>query len=225
MSELSKSVGFNSVVLGLFALITAVLLATTHLATKEPIANAEREMAKRALLEIMPLEQHTNDLLMDRVTIAPEQLPLLGLKAGEVHIARQGDAPVAMIIPATAHDGYSGDIRMLVGVHIDGTLAGVRITAHTETPGLGDKVDLKKSPWVLSFKGKSLKNPESERWKVKKDGGDFDQFTGATITPRAVVNQVRKALTYFQQNREQLLKSAAVKSSPPQQPQQEPTDG
>jgi len=217
MASLVRSISFNSLLLGLFALITATLLSVTYLGTEEPIAEAKREVAKRALLEIVPLDRHTNNLLVDTVAIPAEFWPMLGVEEGLANIARQGDEPVAVILPSVAGDGYSGDIQMIIGINMDGTVAGVRVISHRETPGLGDKVDLNKSDWILGFNGKSLRNPTPDKWKVKKDGGNFDQFTGATITPRAVVNQVRKSLQYFKENREQLLKAAQrpVSNPPP----------
>lgn len=195
---LGLSISKNSLLLGLFALITAAILAGTQAGTRDRIAAAEREAAQKALLEIVPLDRHNNDLLVDTVTIEPEYWPLLGLKdGGEVNIARDHDMPVAAIIPAVAPDGYSGDIKLIIGINADGSVAGVRALSHNETPGLGDKVDLKKSDWILGFNGKSLTNPGIGQWAVKKDGGDFDQFTGATITPRAVVKQVKNALEFF----------------------------
>ena len=217
MASLVRSISFNSLLLGLFALITATLLSVTYLGTEEPIAEAKREVAKRALLEIVPLDRHTNNLLVDTVAIPAEFWPMLGVEEGLANIARQGDEPVAVILPSVAGDGYSGDIQMIIGINMDGTVAGVRVISRRETPGLGDKVDLNKSDWILGFNGKSLRNPTPDKWKVKKDGGNFDQFTGATITPRAVVNQVRKSLQYFKENREQLLKAAQrpVSNPPP----------
>lgn len=216
MASLAKSVSLNSLLLGLFALITAALLSFTYLGTMEPIADAKREVAKRALLEIVPLDRHTNDLLVDTVAIPAEFWPMLGIEEGMANIARRGDEPVAVILPAVAGDGYSGDIQMIIGINMDGTVAGVRVISHRETPGLGDKVDLNKSDWILDFNGKSLRNPPPDEWAVKKDGGHFDQFTGATITPRAVVNQVRKALQYFNEDRERLLKAAQQPAATPQ---------
>jgi len=120
---------------------------------------------------------------------------------------------VAAIIPAITQDGYSGAISMIIGINFDGTVAGVRVVEHRETPGLGDKIDLKKSDWILGFNGKSLLNPQQSDWKVKKEGGDFDQFTGATITPRAVVNQILKSLQYFENDRERLLTISAANAA------------
>ena len=196
---LGKSISTNSLLLGAFALVTAAILAGTELGTADRIAAAEREAAQKALLQIVPLERHDNDLLLDTVPVEPRFWQLLGLKnGGNIHIAREQGKPVAAIIPAVAPDGYSGDIKLIIGVNKDGSVAGVRVLAHNETPGLGDKVDLKKSDWLLNFDGKSLTSPAEASWAVKKDGGDFDQFTGATITPRAVVKQVKKALEFFQ---------------------------
>lgn len=199
---LGTSISKNSLLLGLFALVTAAILAGTQAGTADRIAAAEREAAQKALLEIVPLERHNNDLLVDTLTIAPQYWAGLGLKnGGDIHIARDNGEAVAAIIPAVAPDGYSGDIKLIIGINADGSLAGVRALTHTETPGLGDKVDLKKSDWILGFNGKSLVNPDVKKWAVKKDGGEFDQFTGATITPRAVVNQVKRTLEFFAQTK------------------------
>ena len=204
-----QSIRFNSILLAIFALITAIILASTDSLTRDRIADSERAAAQRALLEIIPLDRHNNDLLMDVQPIPEKVWPALGLKkGGEIHIARDNGEPVAAIIPAITPDGYSGNISMIIGVNFDGTLAGVRVVEHKETPGLGDKVDLKKSDWILSFNGKSLINPERDGWDVKKNGGQFDQFTGATITPRAVINQIAEVLQYFSEDSERLLAEA-----------------
>ena len=209
-----KSIGFNSVVLAIFALVTALILATTNELTYERIAQSEREAAQRALLEIIPLERHDNDMLMDVQPVPEQYWATLGLKnGGNIHIARDQGQPVAAIIPAVTPDGYSGAIAMIIGINFNGSIAGVRVVEHRETPGLGDKVDLKKSDWILSFNGKSLVNPQADDWKVKKEGGEFDQFTGATITPRAVVKQVLKTLQYFNDDRERLLEIAAANAA------------
>jgi len=196
---LGKSISTNSLLLGAFALVTAAILAGTKAGTEERIVAAERMAAQKALLEIVPLERHNNDLLLDTLSIEEEHWAELGLKlGGDINIAREDGKAIAAIIPAVAPDGYSGEIKLIIGVNADGSVAGVRILGHNETPGLGDKVDLKKSDWVLGFNGRSLSNPKTEGWAVKKDGGEFDQFTGATITPRAVINQVKRALEFFE---------------------------
>ena len=211
---LGKSIGINSIVLGIFALVTAGALALIHATTADRIAEQEKRAAEKALLEIVPRTQHDNDMLTTLWTVPPESLPLLGLTApADIHIATSDGKPVAVIIPSTAPDGYSGDIKLLVGIFANGDVAGVRVLSHKETPGLGDKVDLNKSDWVLGFNGLSLINPIIERWKVKKDGGSFDQFTGATITPRAVVKRVKHTLTFFENNKAEILASTTLEAT------------
>ncbi|MDA8943914.1 electron transport complex subunit RsxG [Porticoccaceae bacterium] len=201
-----QSMGKNSLLLALFALITALILASTDRVTEDRIAESERLAAQKALFEIVPLALHNNDLLVDLQPIPEQYWLALGLdNGGDVHIARLDDQPVAAIVPSITTDGYSGDIAMIVGINFDGTVAGVRVVDHKETPGLGDKVELRKSDWILSFNGKSLNNPEISKWNVKKDRGDFDQFTGATITPKAVIHQIAKTLEYFEKDRDRLL--------------------
>ena len=201
-----QSMGKNSLLLAVFALITAFILASTDRLTQDRIAQSERLAAQKALFEIIPLERHNNDLLLDTQPIPEQYWATLGLESGgDVHIARLDGQPVAAIIPSITPEGYSGDIAMIVGVNFDGSVAGVRVVEHKETPGLGDKVDLRKSDWILSFNGKSLSKPEPSAWNVKKEQGEFDQFTGATITPRAVIHQIAKTLQYFSQDKERLL--------------------
>jgi electron transport complex protein RnfG len=210
-----QSMGKNSLLLALFALITALILASTDRVTEDRIAESERLAAQKALFEIVPLARHDNDLLVDLQPIPEQYWLALGLdNGGDVHIARLDDQPVAAIVPSITTDGYSGDIAMIVGINFDGTVAGVRVVDHKETPGLGDKVELRKSDWILSFNGKSLNNPEISKWNVKKDRGDFDQFTGATITPKAVIHQIAKTLEYFEKDRERLLSALNFSDNP-----------
>jgi electron transport complex protein RnfG len=210
-----QSMGKNSLLLALFALITALVLASTDRITEERIAESERLAAQKALFEIVPLARHNNDLLVDLQPIPEQYWLALGLdNGGDVHIARLNDQPVAAIVPSITTDGYSGDIAMIVGINFDGTVAGVRVVDHKETPGLGDKIELRKSDWILSFNGKSLNNPELSKWNVKKDRGDFDQFTGATITPKAVIHQIAKTLEYFEKDRERLLSAINFSDNP-----------
>lgn len=196
---LGRSITRNSLILGAFAAATAGLIALTFQNTKNKISEQERLAAQKALFEIVPQSRHDNDLLQDLIQLPSEEAAALGMSEGsKVHIAKSDGSIIAYILPVVAPDGYSGDIKMIVGVNVDGTVAGVRVLSHKETPGLGDKVDLNKSPWILGFEGKSLNNPRPENWRVKKDGGHFDQFTGATITPRAVVGQVKQVLEYLE---------------------------
>lgn len=203
---LAQSIRKNSVLLSAFAAITAGLIALTYQATAGRIADAERRAAQQALLELVPLTRHNNDLLSDTLVVPAAQAEMLHMgEPALIHVARQDGEPIAWIVPTTAPDGYSGAIKLLVGVNVDGTIAGVRVLRHAETPGLGDKIELTKSAWILTFDGKSLSNPAALKWTVKKDGGDFDQFAGATITPRAVVQQIKRVLQYVQDHREELL--------------------
>lgn len=206
---LGRSISKNSALLAGFAAITAGLIALTFQVTAGRIADAERRAAQRALFEVVPQSRHDNDLLSDTLVVPPADAAALHMSEPTlIHVARKGGEPVAFIVPSSAPDGYSGAIKLLVGVNTDGSIAGVRVLRHNETPGLGDKIELAKHSWILSFDGKSLNNPPVEHWAVKKDGGEFDQFAGATITPRAVVKQVRQVLQYVHSHREELLEKA-----------------
>jgi electron transport complex protein RnfG len=201
---LVPSISRNALLLASFAALTTAAIAATFLGTRERIADNRHAAEERALLEVVPRSRHDNSMLHDTVTI--DDSALLGLYGPrQAHIARLRGEPVAVILPAIARDGYGGDIELIVGINVDGSIAGVRVLAHKETPGLGDKVSRSKSDWIESFTGKSLGNPPEELWGVKKDQGIFDQFTGATITPRAVTATVKRALQYFSANRSALL--------------------
>ncbi len=207
---LGRSITRNGILLGLFAVLTTLLIAGTYLQTRDRIAEEQRRAEEKALLEIVPRTRHDNSMLDDTVPV-PAGTPGLGLKVDKrAYIARRGQEAVAVIIPVTAPDGYSGAIDLIVGVNADGSVAGVRTLAHKETPGLGDAVDIKKSDWILGFNGRSLTDPAPARWAVKKDKGVFDQFTGATITPRAVVAATRRALEFAQAHRNELFAPAAA---------------
>ncbi|MEK8080815.1 electron transport complex subunit RsxG [Pseudomonas sp. XK-1] len=201
----------NSLVLGLFAIATVGLVAVLQQATAGRIAASERAAQVRALSEILPPGSYDNQLLDHSIQLHDPLL--LGSKSPQpAYIALKNGQPSAIILRATAPDGYSGAIRLLIGIQIDGRLAGVRVLNHRETPGLGDKIELAKSPWIQSFVGRSLQAPDEAGWAVKKDRGEFDQFAGATITPRAVVKAVHKALQYFDAHKQQLF-AAQVKSN------------
>jgi len=203
---LGQSISKNSFILAAFAVITAGALALTNLGTQDRIAAAERAAQQRALFEIIPLQDHDNDLLNDTIPVPDSAWEPLGASSeSKIYRARKQGDITALIVPATAHDGYSGDISMIVGVKRDGSIAGVRVLLHKETPGLGDKIELKKHQWILNFDGKTLSVPVIEEWKVKKDGGIFDQFAGATITPRAVVGQVKRVLEFVTANQQSLF--------------------
>ena len=206
---LGRSITRNSLLLAAFAVCTTLLISSTHLLTRDRIALEQRKAEEKALLEIVPRDQHDNSMLDDVVAVGPQSsgLGLAGDK--QVYLARRSGKVVTAIIPVVAPDGYSGDIMLIVGVNADGSIAGVRALNHKETPGLGDKVDLRKSDWILDFNGRSLSNPTLTGWAVKKDKGVFDQFTGATITPRAVVAATLRTLQYADANRNTLFGNTA----------------
>ena len=218
---ISQSIIKNAIGLALFAFITAGVIALTQQTTADRIEFNIAEAQAKALYEITPKETVDNDLLNDFLSITPESekdlrnIRLLGPldKNAKIFFAKTNNKIHTLIYPTVAPDGYTTIIKLLVGIKTDGTISGVRIVDHKETPGLGDKVELKKSDWVLSFEGKSLTIPDIEKWKVEKDGGDFDQFTGATITPRAVVNAVKNTLIFHEESIEQLLKLKAQADS------------
>ena len=202
---LGQSITRNSVLLAVFAVCTTLLIAGTYLSTRDQIAVEKRRAEEKALLQVVPRERHDNSMLDETIPVGP-QTPGLGLTENKrIYIARKQGEVVAAVIPATAPDGYTGAIDLIVGVNTDGSIAGVRALAHKETPGLGDKVDIRKSDWVLGFNGRSLGNPELAGWAVKKDKGVFDQFTGATITPRSVVAATLRVLQFAQENRKSLF--------------------
>lgn len=202
-AEISRSMFKNSLVLGVFAIVTVGIVAITQQSTAERIVAAEREARVAALAQILPAGSYDNHLLDSQVEVHD---PLLGNRAPTpAYIATLDGQPAAVILQATAPDGYSGAIYLLVGVLADGRLSGVRVVGHKETPGLGDKIELAKSPWIRSFDGKSLNDPDERGWAVKKDQGQFDQFAGATTTPRAVVAAVHNALRYFDAHKHELF--------------------
>lgn len=194
----------NSLSLGLFALLTVGMVALTYVLTEQRIEAQVRRYEARALMEILPAGTHDNTLLDSTIRLKPSKL-LATRQEKKAFVATLQGEPVAVILPAVAPNGYNGRIELLVGITRDGTLAGVRVITHKETPGLGDRIDTQVSPWILGFNGKSLNNPTPKGWAVKKDRGRFDQFTGATITPRAVVAAVYRALQYFRDNQAFLL--------------------
>ena len=199
-----RQILLSGVFLWLFAVAGTTLVALTEYSTSEAIAENERQVLLRNLYALLPRDRLDNDIATD--TLELPAATLLGTDENSTaYRARLGGEPVAAIFNSVAPDGYNGKIHLLVGVYIDGSLAGVRVVKHAETPGLGDAVEIRKSPWIDGFAGKSLTNPSQDRWRVKRDGGDFDQFTGATITPRAVVAAVRNTLLYYRQNADMIF--------------------
>lgn len=181
-----------------YALIGAVTLAFIFAQTEDRIAENERQALLERIHTLVPDEAYDNDPLADQITL--DAATLDSAEPVTVYRARKAGQAVSAVFVITSPNGYSGNIRMVVGVNADQTLAGVRVVAHKETPGLGDGIEASKSEWITEFAGLSLTNPDRQQWAVKKDGGHFDQFTGATITPRAVVNTIRTVLDWSQQD-------------------------
>ncbi|MFV1983804.1 MAG: electron transport complex subunit RsxG [Thiohalomonadales bacterium] len=199
-----KNMSINALVLGAFALTGTIILAYTNMITKPIIETVEREYFLRSLNILIPPDQRDNDIFNDVIYVTKPEL-LGSYKPVAVYRARLKGKPVAVIINSIAPNGYNGKIQLLIAIYNNGDLAGVRVTKHIETPGLGDGIDVRKSNWILNFTGKSLANTTKQQWAVKKDGGLFDEFTGATITPRAVVKSVQNTLLYFKDNRDSLF--------------------
>lgn len=213
--EMFTAIRNSAVGLSIFAVITSGAIALTQVSTKDQILANEREARAKALYEIVPRETIDNNLLEDTYAVNAPTLTA-SEEPVDAFLARRNGQVVTVILPVVAPDGYTGRIKMIVGINADESIAGVRILAHKETPGLGDKVELKKSDWVLNFNGQHYEGDEDPSWAVNKDGGRFDQFTGATITPRAVVNATARAIHYFREhktalleNREQLIQQPA----------------
>jgi Na+-translocating ferredoxin:NAD+ oxidoreductase subunit G len=212
--------------LTLFAVVGVGLVALTEDSTHERIERNEREYLLRSLNDVLPADRYDNALFEDTITVVDAEL-LGTTQPVTVYRARNNGIPKAVILTPVAPDGYSGAIRLLVGIDYDGTLTGVRVVAHRETPGLGDAIEAQRSDWILGFDQLNLNQPPLESWAVRRDGGQFDQFTGATVTPRAVVKAVRNSLLYFKRHRDALFAnetpSAAGQSeaASPQKNQQE----
>ena len=198
----------TAIILFLFTIGFTAVLAGVYQITKPSIDASAVINKMRSIGEVLPPSSYDNDLLTDILQLPAT--PALGLDdVSTVYRGRKGGQPAALVLETVANDGYSGKIRLLVGVNIDGTLTGVRVTEHRETPGLGDYIDPKKDknkeqPWIEQFKGLSLDKRPDHDWKVKKDGGRFDSVAGATISPRAVIKAVHKALNYIAEHRDEL---------------------
>lgn len=180
----------------LLAFTAAIALAALDRATQAQVErNAQEWLAKRMDV-LIPRALHDNDLLADKITARSPDL--LGIsRPVPVYRARRGGEPVAVVLHTVAPDGYRGPIELLVAIDRGGRLLGVQVVRHRETPGLGDAFENRNRDWLPKFTGRSLENPPQQRWSVRRDGGDFDSFTGATITPRAIVKAVRRALEFY----------------------------
>lgn len=204
----SLSVLMSGLVLGLFGVLGAALVGVSHEGTAERIADNERAALQAKLEALVPAADVDNDMLEDVIRVeAPDKL---GAPVTRVYRARRDGQPVAAVLSPVVTQGYSGPIQLVVAVSADGRVGGVRVLSHRETPGLGDKIELERDDWILDFTGRSLGDPPASAWKVRRDNGVFDQFTGATVTPRAVVRGVRSALEYVATNKARLFEQASA---------------
>lgn len=187
-----------------FAFVGTLLLAYVFEITRAPIEASEKEARLALFKQILPESSYNNDLLKDIVEIAPNEQ--LGNRLPTIaNIAKLDNKTVGVILEAIAHDGYSGDIKLLIAIRADGSISGVRVLAHKETPGLGDYIDIAHGNWIKLFNEESVHKTPPEKWQVMKDGGKFDYMVGATITPRAVVKAILKAVQYFEMNKQTLF--------------------
>lgn len=202
-----------ALLLGAFGVLGAGLVAVTYEITEEQIAENERQALLRIIDQLVPADEIDNQILGATVEVsAPAQL---GADSTTVYLGRRQGEPAAAVFSPVVARGYGGPIRLIVAVRADGTLGGVRVLAHKETPGLGDKIEAERSDWILGFDDRSLGDPVESRWAVKRDNGVFDQFTGATITPRAVVEAVRDTLRYAGENWGELFAAQQMAEAKP----------
>lgn len=200
LEELRGKLFYQGLLLGSVALLTSAALAFASRATEADIKAAEAADLKQSLAQVLP-GSYDNDLTQDAVTMPGEDGEVLAYRA------RNAGRVEAVVYRVIGH-GYAGDIVCVMGVSREGRILGVRVISHKETPGLGDKIEPAKAKWIFDFDGKWLGDPPADKWAVKKDGGVFDQFAGATITPRGVVNAVKGGLAFFEANKARLLEEA-----------------
>ncbi|MGB2740014.1 MAG: electron transport complex subunit RsxG [Cognaticolwellia sp.] len=207
MSTLAPAISKNSIVLALFAIACTSTVGLVHLLTKDRIEIQAQQQLIEQLNEIIHIDSHDNEMFRDCIAAPKDNNS--DLTVDVIYRARFNNKPIAAAIKTVAPDGYNGNIELLIAIKADGSVSGVRTLRHKETPGLGDKIELRKSDWIEKFSGKKIINNNDKRWAVIKDGGMFDQFTGATITPRAVVKTVRKTINYFKTNQESIFTTAS----------------
>lgn len=208
LQRLRPQLHYQAGVLAGFALAAAVLLGIADLATRSVIQTRLEEDLKASLEEVVPADLYDNNLLSDVLSV-PSADANMGAAETLVYLAKRQGEVRAVSFKLVAPDGYAGPISLVMGIDRNGEILGVRVIAHMETPGLGDKIEVSKSKWVLDFNGKSLDNLSVEQWAVKKDGGVFDQFAGATITPRKVVQAIKRGMEFYRAHREQWLASSS----------------
>lgn len=199
-----ERVGYQAMLLGGFSTLATALLVAGNLATRDAILERQQEDLQQSLSQVIPAGQYDNDLLENPLQITgPRGEPLTVYRGTE-------GMQVSALAWEISGPGYAGEIRLIMGLDADGSILGVRVLSHAETPGLGDKIEVEKDDWILDFNGLSLGSPPVEQWKVKKDGGRFDQFSGATITPRGVVAAIKQGLEFYQEHRTELLNPPVI---------------
>lgn len=199
LEAIREKIGYQPLLLGAIALLASGALALASSATGDAIAAAEAKDLRDSLSEVLPEGMADNDFLKDTVNLENDG------KTITIYRARQKGTVKAALFTVVER-GYAADIQVLMAVDSEGKSLGVRVLKHSETPGLGDRIDVRKDPWIKSFAGKSLGDPAPDQWAVKKDGGVFDQFAGATITPRAVVKAVKGGMNFFTEHRMEILR-------------------
>ncbi|WP_077338771.1 electron transport complex subunit RsxG [Pseudocolwellia agarivorans] len=204
-----KAIQKNANVLAIFAIVCTAVVGIVHSLTKDEIELQKQQQLLKTLSQVIDPATYNNEIINDCIMFSQTGSDKAAKSKNQTphaaYIATYNDSPVAMAITATAPDGYNGNIDIIVGIKTSGVVSGVRVLDHNETPGLGDKIELKRNSWITTFTDKKINGNPDPRWKVAKDGGMFDQFTGATITPRAVVKAVHNTVAYFNENKETLF--------------------
>ncbi len=203
---LKKSVRKNAFILALFAMASTALVSIVHQLTKDKIASEVERVMSQQLNKLVPSDNYNNSPTSDCIFIK-NYSRINQVSIQKVHRFRKNNQNIALVFTSTAHDGYSGDINLLIALSSKDRLLGVEILNHRETPGLGDKIESNKSNWLQQFENVLLNGFNDKSWHVKKDGGDFDALTGATVTPRATINSIYQTVLYFTKNKAAIFSS------------------
>ncbi len=199
-----KKISSTAAAMIIFSLLSSTALSISYFVTKTPIEESDARAKRIFLNQVIPSNLYDNNLVKDTISVEPN--PLIGNKKNiDIYRAKKNNQVIAVIIETIAPDGYSGEIKTLVGIDQEDKILGVRVITHKETPGLGDYIEIEKSQWIKNFDLKSLDKMTEKEWAVKKDGGDFDYVSGATITPRAVIKSTYKSLLYAKENKKRLF--------------------
>ena len=199
-----KKISSTAAAMIIFSLLASTALSISYFVTKTPIEESDARAKRIFLNQVIPSNIYDNNLVKDTISVEPN--PLIGNKKNiDIYRAKKNNQVIAVIIETIAPDGYSGEIKTLVGIDQEDKILGVRVITHKETPGLGDYIEIEKSQWIKNFDLKSLDKMTEKEWAVKKDGGDFDYVSGATITPRAVIKSTYKSLLYAKENKKRLF--------------------